>query len=385
MARFLNGLICLVCTVLGVTLAFGTNAEFQAALREALGADPKVVLGVVLGGVGYLFGATFSFEFSRWLEDVLPRLRVRDLLFGGGGAMAGMFLANLAILPMIVVLNVGHVAEVLGNTPVGRVMLPVGLLLVPASLNLFFGYLGATFLLRKQTELAALLLGGREQDLLQLPKAQRYLLDTSAIIDGRVLALQELGVFKGPMVAPRFVLDELQLLGDSSDPLKRSKGRRGLDYLEKIKRAASGGFSLPDDTYENLTQVDDKLLRYAASEPCTLVTNDYNLAKRAAVEGIETLSLHQLAEVMQPPVLAGEQLVVEVAKRGEKEGQGVAYLADGSMVIVRGGADRIGERITVLIEKCLQTGAGRMFFSRPFEESIPPPRRLHPEKASEGA
>lgn len=376
-SRILNGLICLVCTVLGVTLAFATNQDFQETIRELVDADPRVVLGVLLGGIGYLIGATFSFEFDRWLEDVLPRVRVRDVVWGAAGALGGMVLANLAILPMIVVLNLGHVSDTLAATAFGRLVLPVGLILVPTSLNLFLAYLGATFMLRKQNELGFLAMGPSDEDLMRLPKRTRYLLDTSAVIDGRVHELVKLGLLDGPLVAPRFVLEELQLLGDSSDESKRKRGQRGLEILEAIKLQEGVTLLIPEVDFEGAAQVDEKLLRYARSEPHVLVTNDYNLSKLAALEGIESLSLHSLADVMRPVALPGEVLDVEVVKAGKEKGQGVGYLADGSMVVVRETADRLGERLQVTIERVLQTSAGRMLFAHPAEADVPaeePPR-----------
>ena len=381
MGRILNGIICLVCTVLGVTLAFATDKEILAAIEEVLGAEPRVVLGGLLGGIGYLVGATFHYEFNKWLEDFLPVVKVRDIIWGAAGAIGGMITANLAILPMLVVLNLGHVAETLAATTVGRVLLPVCLVLLPASLNLLLGYLGAVFLLRKQSELNALLVGTREQDLLDLPRSRRFLLDTSAVIDGRVLELVRLGVIDGNLVVPRFVLDELQLLGDSSDEAKRGRGQRGLDLLETAKQEAGISIVFPEVDFQDTQQVDDKLLRYARGEPCVLVTNDYNLSKLASLEGIETVSLHAVADVMRPPALPGEILRVEVVKPGKEKSQGVGYLADGSMVVVRDAGERLGEEIAVEVERVLQTSAGRMLFAHPRgEESEPPRLRVAPEE-----
>lgn len=372
MGRVLNGIICLVCTVLGVTLAFATDKEILVALEEVLGAEPRVVLGGLLGGIGYLVGATFHYEFNRWLEDFLPAVKVRDIIWGATGAIGGMITANLAILPMLVVLNLGHVAETLSGSSVGRVLLPVCLVLLPASLNMMLGYLGAVFLLRKQNELNALLLGTREQDLLDLPRSRRFLLDTSAVIDGRVLELVRVGVIAGTLVVPRFVLDELQLLGDSSDEAKRGRGQRGLDLLDEAKRESKISLVFPEVDFQDTQQVDDKLLRYARSEPCVLVTNDYNLSKLAGLEGIETVSLHAIADVMRPPALPGEVLRVEVVKPGKEKSQGVGYLADGSMVVVRDAGDRLGEEIAVEVERVLQTSAGRMLFAHLRVDSVPP-------------
>lgn len=364
MNKVLHGLVCLVCTLLGVSLAFAMNREVQEAIQEIVGADPRAVLALVFGGMGYLVGATFSFELERWLEDFLTRVQVRDVVWGGLGILVGMLVANLALLPLLVVLNLGQVSQVLHENAVGRILVPVGSLLLPASLNLLLGYLGGTFMLRKQGDFGKLLLGESEEAPAILDR-RHYLLDTSAIIDGRVLDLVRLGLLDGIVTVPRFVLDELQLLGDSSDENKRARGQRGLEILERLKEVASGGFLLPDQDFPDSNQVDEKLLRFARLQPSVLVTNDYNLSKLAALEAIDTLSLHALADVMRPVALPGERMEVEVVKPGKEKGQGIGYLADGTMVVVREAGDRLGERLGVVVERVLQTSAGRMLFAHP--------------------
>jgi uncharacterized protein YacL len=377
MNKLLHGFVCLVCTLLGVTLAFAINREVQEAIAELVGADPRTVLVVILGGIGYLVGATFSFEFHRWLEDVLPRVQVRDVVWGGVGAASGMLLANLAVLPLVVLLNVGQISVFLHGTSLGKLVVPVGSILVPVSLNLFLGYLGATFLLRKQGELEGILSGEKKNEGGENYLRKRFLLDTSAIIDGRVLDLVVLGLLDGIITVPRFVIDELQLLGDSSDESKRGRGQRGLEILEKIKEVAPEGLLLPDQDFKEIAHVDEKLLRFARLQPTVLVTNDYNLSKLATLEAIETLSLHALADVMRPVALPGERLDVEVVKKGKEKGQGIGYLADGTMVVIREAGERKGQRLGVVIERVLQTSAGRMLFAHPeggtpLLQSLPP-------------
>lgn len=369
MGRVFAGIINLVCTVLGVTVAFSTSLEFQEALRDILGVDGRVALGVLMGGTGYLLGATFSFELNRWLEEALPNIQLRDVVWGGVGCLAGMLGANLLLLPLVFMLNIDSVHSALAATAMGRLAMPVALILLPLSLNLVAAYLGATTLLRKQEELGALLLGVQGAQALQLPANRRFLLDTSCLIDGRVLDLLQLHVLQGQIVVPKFVVSELQLLADSSDDTKRPRGRRGLEILEQIRAEARSALMLPEMDFDDTNQVDEKLVRYARAEPAVLVTNDYNLAKVAGLEGIETVSLHSIADAMRPVALPGEALELEIVKKGKEKGQGIGYLNDGTMVVVRDGAAMVGERSEVLVEKVLQTSAGRMIFSRPKQAS----------------
>lgn len=361
---FLNGLICLVCTVLGVTLAFSTSPELQESLREQIDADPRMVLGILTGGLGYLFGATFAYEFDRWLKGTLPLIRIRDVIWGGVGAVLGMVAANLLVVPGIIILNLQKVHALIDGTVLASLLFPVGVVLVPLTVNLFFAYVGATTFLAKEDELSAMLLGGRAEDAWALKGRKANLLDTSAIIDGRVLDLLKLGLLDGQVVVPRFVVHELQLLADSKDDSKRGRGQRGLEILEAIKAAAGNRLTIPEQDFPEAAQVDEKLVRQARTEPSVLITNDYNLAKIASLEGIGSISLHALADVMRPQALPGDALELEIVKEGKEKGQGVGYLSDGTMVVVRDGLKAVGRRERVTVEKVLQTSAGRMIFSK---------------------
>ncbi len=365
MNRVLHGVICLVATVIGVTVAFSTSPEFQEGVHDLVGFDPRIALAILMGGVGYLIGATFHYEFTRWFDETLPAIRIRDVIWGALGAIGGMIVANLVLVPLIIVVNTEQVRSALVASQLGRMVLPVILVLVPSSLNLFLGYLGSTLMLRKEPELDGLLLGMRDPGTLRLSSARRLLLDTSAIIDGRVLDLVEIGFLEGQIVVPRFVVAELQLLADSSDETRRRRGQRGLETLEALRQHNRAEMVLPERDFEDTNRVDDKLVRFAREEPCTLITNDYNLAKIAGLEGIRAVSMHALADVMRPVALPGEGLEVEIAKEGKEKEQGVGYLSDGTMVVVRDGTRYLGQRIAVVVERVLQTSAGRMIFAHP--------------------
>jgi uncharacterized protein YacL len=201
------------------------------------------------------------------------------------------------------------------------------------------------------------------------------ILDTSVIIDGRIADVAEARILDQPLVVPRFVLQELQGIADSSDRLRRNRGRRGLDILNKLQK--SGSIEVKIDSTETpelmqATAVDQKLLVLAKHMGGKVVTNDYNLNKIAKLQGVEVINLNDLANALKPIVLPGEAMTVKLIKRGEEPGQGIGYLDDGTMVVAEQGAHHLGETIRLMVTSVLQTSAGRMIFGR-IEGTPPPP------------
>lgn len=205
--------------------------------------------------------------------------------------------------------------------------------------------------------------------------ASPKILDTSAIIDGRIADMVELGFIGGPMVVPQFVLNEVQGIADSTDPLKRARGRRGLGILERLQALEGIEVRITDHDFPRVKEVDGKIVALAKSTGATVVTNDFNLSKVAELQGVRTLNVHQLAHALRPVVLPGEEVQVTVQKEGKEPGQGVGYLEDGTMVVVEGGGDKLGQSVRGVVTSVLQTTAGRMIFARPEgeegEESSP--------------
>jgi len=194
--------------------------------------------------------------------------------------------------------------------------------------------------------------------------ANLNVLDTSVIIDGRITDVIESGFMPGAVIIPRFVLKEIQLVADSSNPLKRNRGRRGLEILNKIQKSALARVEIWEKDYDDIPTVDEKLLRLSKELGASLVTNDYNLNQVAELQGIKILNLNNLANALKAVVLPGELLPVQVVKEGKEPGQGVGYLDDGTMVVVENGRSHIGEGLEVLITSVLQTAAGRMIFGK---------------------
>ena len=190
------------------------------------------------------------------------------------------------------------------------------------------------------------------------------LLDTSVIIDGRIIDIAKTGFLEGDILIPQFVLAELRHIADSSDSLRRARGRRGLDVLGKLQTELKRNVIVDDTDYPDVAEVDVKLLRLCRDRNGIVVTNDYNLNKVAGVSGISVLNINDLANAVKPVLMTGEELIVQIVREGKEPGQGVAYLDDGTMIVVDNGRRFVGESVTAVVTTVLQTSAGRMIFTR---------------------
>ena len=214
-------------------------------------------------------------------------------------------------------------------------------------------------------------------------KAQKQafkILDTSVIIDGRIADVAETGFLDGVLVIPQFVLRELQMVADSADAMKRNRGRRGLDILQRIQKMAQLNVQILEDDFPHIREVDMKLIELAKTYNCKIVTNDFNLNKVAQLHGVEVLNLNQLANALKPVVLPGEIMRVFILKEGKEYNQGVAYLDDGTMVVVDNAKRMISKTIDVTVTSVLQTTAGKMIFGRYDEKAHSGGERSHGER-----
>lgn len=193
----------------------------------------------------------------------------------------------------------------------------------------------------------------------------QVLLDTSVIIDGRIADVSRTGFIQGTMLVPRFVLNELQHIADSADALRRNRGRRGLEVLNKLQKDSTVPILITDMDIDGVREVDDKLVLLAKQLHCPIVTNDYNLNRVAELQGVTVLNINELANAVRAIYLPGESMEVKVIQEGKELGQGVGYLDDGTMVVIEDGRRRIGQTIPLVVTKVLQTAAGRMIFARP--------------------
>ncbi|MBM3765312.1 MAG: TRAM domain-containing protein, partial [Acidobacteria bacterium] len=231
--------------------------------------------------------------------------------------------------------------------------------LIPAFLQLAlllsFFYLGAMIGLRRGPAQAA--------------QGRMKILDTSVIIDGRIADLAKTGFIEGTLLTPQFVLRELQSIADSADAQRRNRGRRGLDILQEMRKNPDIAVRVVDDDFPNIDEVDMKLVELAKRYGCPVLTNDFNLNKVATIHGITVLNINELAGALRPLVLPGETMKVFIQKEGKEANQGVAYLDDGTMVVVDNAKKQISRTVDVTVTSVLQTAAGKMIFARLDERS----------------
>lgn len=287
----------------------------------------------------------------KWVEESLVRAPITDLIFGSVGLIFGLIIAFLIgyAFTAIEVLILNTVA--------------------PIVLTLLFGYLGFQVGFKKRDELLTLFSNRKRKVSDDEPEAEQKnvlkLLDTSVIIDGRIADICQTGFLEGTIVIPQFVLEELQHIADSSDVLKRNRGRRGLDILNRIQKELTINVEIYEGDFEDIQEVDSKLVKLAKVTNGIVVTNDFNLNKVCEFQGVSVLNINDLANAVKPVVLPGEEMKVQVIKDGKEQNQGIAYLDDGTMIVVEDGRDYIGKYIDVLVTSVLQTSAGRMIFAKP--------------------
>lgn len=333
--------------VIGAVLAYRTSA----VLSEFLGLSSVKGSSYAIVGAGaiifYFVGNGIVFGLRDMVkkgEETLERTPLAHLVSGVAGMAAGLIVSVL-LYPALARVNDG------------------GWLSLAVACGL--GYAGYMVGYRKREELRHFVVRSGEKKAEASAPYARKILDTSVIIDGRIADICKTGFVEGTLVIPEFVLEELQHIADSSDLLKRNRGRRGLDILNKIQKELDVEVLIYEGDFEDISEVDTKLVKLAKLLQGKVVTNDFNLNKVCELQGVPVLNINDLANAVKPVVLPGEEIWVQVIKDGKEHGQGVAYLDDGTMIVVEGGGDFIGRTIEVLVTSVLQTSAGRMIFAKP--------------------
>ncbi|ACL68852.1 PIN/TRAM domain-containing protein [Halothermothrix orenii] len=268
-----------------------------------------------------------------------------------------------ALLGLITGIIFGAIINFTFSIPkIPRVGMPIQILI-----NLIFAYLGLSFSLYKEDEIGTLIFdsGRNTKNNSNQESASYKILDTSVIIDGRIADICKSGFIEGVLIIPEFVLEELRHIADSSDVLKRNRGRRGLDILKQMQKDPNIKVEIFEQDFDDIQEVDSKLVKLAQVLGARVITNDYNLNKVAELQGVNVLNINELANAVKPIVLPGEEMDVKVIKEGKEDGQGVGYLDDGTMIVVDNGINYMGEKVSVLVTSILQTAAGRMIFAKP--------------------
>ncbi len=297
-----------------------------------------VLVGLLLGG---LLGRLLR-DRMRAIDRAADRRSAAELIVGALGLVVGLVAAALAGVAVAQLPIIGP-----------YLLLPVVLVVA---------YVFSRVAARKHVDILRLV-GIRSRG--AGDRSATRLIDTSAIIDGRLVDVLRTRFLSGSIVIPDFVLEELQKVADSADALKRARGRRGLEIVEELKSAANGGFSVrPGGDMEGVEGVDAKLVRMAQEVGGSIVTTDYNLNKVAQIQGVEVLNVNELANALKPAVLPGEPLTVKIIREGREYDQGVAYLQDGTMIVVEGGRGSVGQEVTVEVTSVLQSPSGKMIFTK---------------------
>ncbi|SFJ72790.1 putative PIN and TRAM-domain containing protein YacL [Terrisporobacter petrolearius] len=321
-----------------------------------------LVAGLLVGILFYLISPWFFNKVRRFvkiLDTEISKYPQTDILLGVVGLIVGLVIAYLIV---------GGLFGSISGMPLIKTILSI-------IIYIFMGYIGIKITLKSREDLFNISKLSRLSSSLGKDKSGKKdntiksippkVLDTSVIIDGRIADICRTGFVEGKLIIPKFVLNELQHIADSSDDLKRVRGRRGLDILNIIQKELDIEVEITEKDFDDIPEVDSKLLKLAQVMNGKVVTNDYNLNKVAQFQGVEVLNINELANAVKPVAIPGEEMVAQVVKEGKESNQGVAYLDDGTMIVVEGGRKHIGETINVLVTSVLQTSAGRMIFGKP--------------------
>lgn len=356
--NFVRSLFTLIGTVSGVTLAYHMADSQYYKDNPILGEDPETKLAIVLGMFGFLLASMIAREIELYIINFFKKLNLYDTITGTAGFLIGLLAANLLILLPAIIFLSSYSNDIFPDYI--KAIVPVMKLIMPFIVNLLFGYIGATVFMRYQYEIIRLISGKN----VNIANNDKYM-DTSVLIDGRIYDIVKSKFIDGRLAIPEFVIQEMQFIADSQDMLKRSKGRRGLDILNKMQNEFPNVIEIiQEDVTTNSRAVDEKLVALAKKNNARLLTTDYNLNKVAQIHGIEVLNINDLANALKPIVMPGETMNLHVIKEGKDSAQGVGYLPDGTMVIVEDGHDCIGKTIDVVVTSMLQTAAGRLVFTR---------------------
>lgn len=343
-----NKLIQLLGALLGTLLGFGLGLFLLERSGGLISAGNRPAFLMALVAASLLFG-----YLAIPYVTIYPARRVVDLISEAG---PGDFVLG------VIAIIVGLVMGLLLGAPLSAIGGAAGSILPPvAAILLALGMLWAT--LRKRDVLIPALVGA-------IPGWRgggevKVVVDTSSVIDGRIVDIGRTGFILGTLVVPRFVLDELQRIADSPDTVRRNRGRRGLEMLAALQKDSVTPVLVTEETYPEVTEVDAKLVAYAREHDAAILTNDFNLNRVAELQGIRVLNVNELANAVKAVVHPGEEMSVRIIQEGKEPGQGVGYLDDGTMIVVENGSRFMERDVGVTVTRVLQTVAGRMIFAQP--------------------
>lgn len=361
----LKKIVKLISSIMGIAIGYIVGKVLiTLGIRQGIKVFVEpLYTGLILLIVFLIFAIIFYFLSSFIYKGIIAiidgferniqKLTVTEFLFGTLGLLVGLVFATLI------------------GVPISRIHFVIGPILF-ILIDLIGALVGIKIFIKRKDDILNLLTsikknGIRDKKNKHNEKICPKILDTSVIIDGRIFDICQTGFVEGPLVIPGFVLNELRHISDSADGLKRNRGRRGLDILNKIQKELSIETQIYEEDFPEIAEVDAKLLKLAQVLNGKVVTNDFNLNKVAEFQGVPVLNINELANAIKPVLLPGEEMKVVVMKDGKEASQGIAYLDDGTMIVVEGGRKFISEEIMVVVTSVLQTAAGRMIFAKPKE------------------
>ncbi len=346
MLRYLLYILYFLCGVsLGVWLFPDLISILPADLPAILN---NALVHALIGGLLFLILFYWSIDKVEQLirkgEGILLNRNLPEIIFATLGMVIGLVVAVLISL-LLNTLNIPIVSEV-----------------ISFALAIILGYLGFQIGMKKHSEVLELLPKQNVKEQQDSPQGQKKLLDTSAIIDGRIVDVVKTGFIEGELSVPQFVLDELQLIADSTDSVKRDRGQRGLEML-RVLQESSENVNIQPVKYDKL-DVDQQLVQLAKEENAALITTDYNLNRVCQVHNIKVLNVNELSDAIKLIIKQGDTMDIMVKKHGKEEDQGVGYLEDGTMVVIEDGRKLVNQTVSVEVTSVLQTNSGRIIFTK---------------------
>ncbi|MEA4853493.1 MAG: TRAM domain-containing protein [Christensenella sp.] len=345
------GIVLLCVTIYNYFAATDLFLNFQTWVPFVICIVSGIISGIIFLGLSGRLAKAFE-KNTKTIEAKLDATPTMTLFSGTIGLIAGLVVAAL-------------ISVIIGLIPVAWISIPLTIMDY-----LIFGSIGLSIGVKRKVEISGIF-HGKKQGSAKNAEAKLHgnvvspkILDTSVIIDGRIFDICKTGMFEGEIIVPEFVLKELQKIADSSDGMKRTRGRRGLDILGEMQKEAKIPLKVLDIDYEDVPEVDIKLLKLARDIGGTVVTNDYNLNKVAMVQDVAVFNINELANAVKPILISGEELQATIVKDGKEQNQGIAYLEDGTMIVVEGARGMIGQTMQVIVTSVLQTAAGRMIFAK---------------------
>jgi len=342
----------LVAAILGIG---GWRLAKVIAERSEAASELTWILSLAIGAYvcGFLLAPFIVVRPWRWMVKRLQwfsrRVPMHSLVAAAIGLVFALVLSALFALPLSLVPKPwGDYAPLAAAIFFICLFVPIMVLQGPAALQFFFSGSPASSAKRES-------------------RSELIIVDTNAIIDGRIADIIQTGFIQGTLLIPRFVLDELRHIADSHDALRRNRGRRGLEMLTQLQRGSDIPVQISDIDFEDTPEVDSKLVMLARTLRCPIVSNDLNLNRVAALQGVKVLNINELANAVKPVILPGEDITLRVVQEGKEAGQGIGFLDDGTMVVIEGGRRYLDSDVNITVTRVLQTAAGRMIFAQPRE------------------